>query len=180
MCDHRRSAPDSHTMETGQSNPAGMQRKQRSWILRPLTLAEDAIYLVVSVVLIAIAGALLYHSISDALNSNASFPVRVTDAVNGVLFVVIVLELFRTVIAHFEGGGFQLKPFLIIGVISAVRHILLSGTRSFVGETDKVFNHVQIEFAVNAGVALALVIALVLVERTPATADDGRPTEEQN
>ena len=159
-------------MDVKQPDPPETHKDHRSWILQPLALAEDAIYLVVAVVLIAIAVALLYRSVSDALNSNAAFAARVTDAVNGVLFVVIVLELFRTVIAHFEGGGFQLKPFLIIGIISAVRHILLSGTRSLAGESDKVFNHTQIEFAVNAGVALALVIALVLVERTPTTADD--------
>jgi hypothetical protein len=29
-----------------------------------------------------------------------------------VLFVVIIFEIFRTVTAHREGGGFQLVPFL--------------------------------------------------------------------
>ena len=142
-----------------------LERRPR-WILESLMVAEDVIYVLVAVVLIAIAAVLLYRSVSDALSSNATFDVRITGAVNGVLFVVIVLELFRTVVAHLEGGGFQLKPFLIIGIISAVRHILLAGTRSIASESDKVFNHTQIEFGVNAGVALALVVALLLVHQT--------------
>jgi len=70
------------------------------------------------------------------------------------------------VIAHLEGGGFQLKPFLAIGIISAVRHILLVGAKSLSGAHDTLFNHTQIELGVNASVALALVIALVLVRRS--------------
>jgi hypothetical protein len=40
-----------------------------------------------------------------------------------VLFVVIVLERMSIVVAHFDQAGLQLQPFLIIGVISGVRHI---------------------------------------------------------
>jgi uncharacterized membrane protein (DUF373 family) len=139
---------------------------RRDWLIGALVLTEDFIYLAVAVVLVAIASVLLYHTVSDALTTSAVFSDRVTAAVNGVLFVVIVLELFRTVVAHLQGGGFQLRPFLIIGIISAVRHILLVGARSLSSESDKAFNHTQIELAVNGGVALVLVIALVLLMRS--------------
>jgi uncharacterized membrane protein (DUF373 family) len=131
-----------------------------------LVFTEDAIYLAVAVVLVAIASVLLYHTVADALTTNAVFSDRVTAAVNGVLFVVIVLELFRTVVAHLQGGGFQLRPFLIIGIISAVRHILLVGARSLSTVSDDTFNHTQIELGVNDGVALVLVLALVLLIRS--------------
>jgi uncharacterized membrane protein (DUF373 family) len=143
--------------------------RRRSWLIAALVFAEDFIYAAVAGVLVAIASVLLYHTVADALSTDAVFSERITAAVNGVLFVVIVLELFRTVIAHLQGGGFQLRPFLIIGIISAVRHILLVGARSLSSETDKTFNHTQIELGVNGGVALVLVIALVLLIRS----DDG-------
>jgi uncharacterized membrane protein (DUF373 family) len=111
--------------------------------------------------------------VSDALRGHQLFADRITSAVNGVLFVVIVLELFRTVIAHLEGGGFQLQPFLIIGIISAVRHILLVGARSLSNERLAVFNHTQIELGVNAAVALGLVVALVLVRHSDAPGVSG-------
>ena len=49
-------------------------------------------------------------SVSDAVGTRQPFGDAVTAVVNGVLFVVIVLEIFRTVLAHLQGGGFQLRP----------------------------------------------------------------------
>jgi uncharacterized membrane protein (DUF373 family) len=146
-------------------------REAPGWLLLFLTTLEDVVYLVVALTLIGIAGAALYNTISDLLNSSAAFAETITAAVSGVLFVVIVLEIFRTVVAHLEGGGFQLMPFLIIGVISAVRHILLVGALSFSGGNNDAFTHAQIELGVNAGVALILVIALVLVHRSGMSSD---------
>lgn len=142
------------------------RRRSPSQLLTPLGVAESVLYFSVAVVLVAIGVALLVHTVGDALTGSNAFVDRVTAAVNGVLFVVIVLELFRTVLAHLEGGGFQLRPFLVIGIISAVRHILLIGTRSLASEKDTVFNHTQIELGVNAAVALGLVVALLLVHRS--------------
>jgi uncharacterized membrane protein (DUF373 family) len=139
-----------------------------------LALAEDILYAAVALVLVGIAVALLYQTLHDLFTEeHITFARRVGDAINGVLFVVIILEIFRTVLAHLEGGGFQLVPFLIIGVISAVRHILLVGTQSLEHQTNRVFTHTQVELGVNALVALLLVIALVLIRRSPSGTDDG-------
>jgi uncharacterized membrane protein (DUF373 family) len=69
--------------------------------------------------LIAAAAVVLYHTAVDFANSKQSFDVAATTAVNNVLFTIIVIEVMRTVVAHFERGGLQLQPFLIIGIISA-------------------------------------------------------------
>jgi uncharacterized membrane protein (DUF373 family) len=140
------------------------------WLLTALTFTEDIVYLGVALVLVGVSVAALYNTVQNLLNSNTSFAQTITAGVNGVLFVVIVLEIFRTVLAHLEGGGFQLRPFLIIGIISAVRHILLVGALS-ASNKSTLFNHAQIELGVNAGVALVLVIALVLLHRAGAVSD---------
>jgi uncharacterized membrane protein (DUF373 family) len=147
-------------------------RETPSWLLSALTVTEDAVYLGVALVLVGIAVASLYNTVHDLLNSNANFAPTVTAGINGVLFVVIVLEIFRTVLAHLEGGGFQLRPFLIIGIISAVRHILLVGAVTVSNESTSQFTRAQIELGVNAGVALVLVIALVLLHRGTVTDSD--------
>jgi uncharacterized membrane protein (DUF373 family) len=152
---------------------ASNEPRRSGRLIAALSTAEDVIYVGVAVILVAIAAVLLYRTVVDSFSGHHLFAERITTAVNGVLFVVIILELFRTVISHFEGGGFQLIPFLVIGIISSVRHILLIGSRSLSTETGKIFDHTQIELAVNAGVALALVIALVLVRRSePAGSSD--------
>jgi uncharacterized membrane protein (DUF373 family) len=140
------------------------------WLLDALSNLEDLVYLAVALVLVGVAVASLYNTINNLINSSGALATLVTNAVNGVLFVVIVLEIFRTLLAHLEGGGFQLRPFLIIGIISAVRQILLVGALSL-SEQSTAFNHTVIELGVNAGVALVLVIALVLLNRTGMTSD---------
>jgi uncharacterized membrane protein (DUF373 family) len=141
-----------------------------NWVLVVLSTLEDLVYLGVALVLLGVAIAALYQTVQSLVTSHQSFATSVTTAVNGVLFVVIVLEVFRTLLAHMSGGGFQLRPFLIIGIISVVRHILLVGAQSVNGGNTG-FDHVQIELGVNAGVALVLVIALVLLHRSGATSD---------
>ena len=92
---------------------------------------------------------------------------QVTSGINDVLFVVIVLELLRTVVAHLETEDFQLRSFLIIGIISAVRHILGVGARLTLeaGITDTQFNRAQIELGVSAVVVLALAVSFILISR---------------
>jgi uncharacterized membrane protein (DUF373 family) len=166
------------TSESGRqqerTNPRfGRDSANRRRLVFGLSLAEDLLYAAVALVLVGVAVALLYQTIHDVFaHDGISFIRRINDAVNGVLFVVIILEIFRTVLSHLEGGGFQLVPFLVIGVISAVRHILLVGTEALQGQTQRVFEHTQIELGVNALVALVLVIALVLIRRSPS-GDDG-------
>ncbi len=140
------------------------------WILTVLSTVEDLVYLGVALVLVGVAVASLEQTVQSLLTTHQSFTTAVTSAVNGVLFVVIVLEVFRTLLAHLAGGGFQLRPFLIIGIISVVRHILLVGAPA-VTSSSTAFTHTQIDLAVNAGVALVLVIALVLLHRSGATSD---------
>jgi uncharacterized membrane protein (DUF373 family) len=94
--------------------------------------------------------------------------------INSVLFVIIVMEILRTVVAHFDDAGLQLKPFLIIGIISAVRHILTVGAQvSLGGEGNAAhFRRTQVELGVNAAVVLALVLGLVMVWRSEKSAVD--------
>ncbi len=160
-------------MAAGSPPPSPSDRREREtprWLLSGLAAVEDLVYVGVALVLIGIAAAGLWNTVDTMLNSGDPFAVAVTNAVNGLLFVVIVLEIFRTLVAHLEGGGFQLRPFLIIGIISAVRHVLLVGAQSLSG-SNSAFNHAQIELGVNAGVALVLVIALVLLQRSGMTTD---------
>ena len=91
--------------------------------------------------------------------------VTATRAVNNVLFIVVGLELVRTIVGRLEGGGFQLQPFLVIGIISATREILTVGAElSLAGHEEPIVN-TMIELGVNAAVVVALSLALVLVRR---------------
>lgn len=131
---------------------------------------EDIVHYVIATVLLGVAGYVLYRTVADLLANDVTVATRVTSAVNDILFVIILLELLRTVLAHFESPELQLEPFLIIGIISAVRHILTIGARlTLVGEgTDTAFVHSQVELGVEGGVVLALAVGLILIRRHSA------------
>ena len=90
------------------------------------------------------------------------------EAINDVLFIVIILEIIRTVVARFTDGFFQLSKFLVIGVIASVRHILSVGSSLTLnqGKSTEEFQRAILELGVNAGVVLALVFAILLVRRS--------------
>ena len=128
---------------------------------------EDVAHYIVALMLLAITAVVLYKSVEHLIENRDHFAVQVTQGINDVLFVVIVLELLRTVLAHLETNDFQLKSFLIIGIISAVRHILGVGARiTLTGTpTHDAFVRAQIELGVGAGVVLGLAISFLLISR---------------
>ncbi len=164
-------------MTEGSTSQVNSRVAPQAWVMSKLaslmTLCEDLFHYAVAVILLAIGALVLYHTGSDLLASGVPYSMRIIDGINGVLLGIIVLELMTTVIAHFEHAGLQLKPFLIIGIISAVRHILTIGARlTLAGEVSGVaFRDSQIELGVETGVVLGLAIGLLLVrlgEKTPS------------
>lgn len=134
-------------------------------VLSGIRLADDLVHLVIALLLLALAVSVIGSTVVDFLQGEDPFVLRVTYAVNGVLFVIILMEVLRTVVAHFTHGTFQLMPFIAIGIISAVRHILTVGSALTLGTElgEQEFDRLLLELAVNTGVALGLVVALVLL-----------------
>ncbi len=140
---------------------------EQPWPLRLVGYLEDGVHYLVVVLLFVVAGIVLYRTGVTLVHGDEPFPGNVTTVINGALFVIIVMEVLRTVVAHFEKTGFQLQPFLIIGIISATREILSVGARlSLQGEqTSAATRTTLLELGVNSGVVLSLAAALVLVRR---------------
>jgi uncharacterized membrane protein (DUF373 family) len=92
------------------------------------------------------------------------YPDGMLQAINDILFVVIILEIARTVIARFNSGFYQLSRFLVIGVIASVRHILSVGSSLTlkIGKTPEDFDRGIIELLVNGGIVVALVFAIFM------------------
>jgi uncharacterized membrane protein (DUF373 family) len=153
--------------DEGLPRPPPVRGKLPRWLLRTLVLAENVMFMAITVALVVIAVVVFVRGVHDLILAPAPepFAVTITRAVNGVLFIVVVLELMRTIVARLEGGGFQLQPFLVIGIISATRDILTVGAElSLVGRRLPLAP-TMIELGVNAGVVVALSVALVLVRR---------------
>jgi uncharacterized membrane protein (DUF373 family) len=118
-------------------------------------------------VLVLVLVLVLVHTMVDLADTSEPLAQAATTAVNGVLFAIIIMEVMRTVMAHFDHGGLQLQPFLIIGTISAVREILSVGAHlSLENSGSQAAVHLALlELGVNAAVVLGLAGALVFVRR---------------
>ena len=106
--------------------PPRAEGRAAHWLLMIMERGETVLFIAIALALLVIAVVVFVHGVHDLLLAPAheEFAVTVTRAVNSVLFIVVVLELLRTIVARLEGGGFQLQPFLVIGIISATRDIL--------------------------------------------------------
>ena len=125
---------------------------------------EDLLHGFLGIILFAISLLAAGYTLKRLIQTHPFFPVGMIQGINDILFVVIILEIMRTVIVRFTDGIFQLDNFLIIGVIAAVRHILTVGASLTMEKkkTTEYFNRALMEMGVNTGIVLALVFALFL------------------
>ena len=125
---------------------------------------EEVFHIVLGVFLLGIAIAALYFSVVRVFETLPFFPTGMIQAINDILFIIIILEILRTVVARYTDGVFQLQNFLIIGVIAAVRHILTVGASMTLasGKSDGEFDRAVIELGISTGIVVALVFAIFL------------------
>jgi uncharacterized membrane protein (DUF373 family) len=127
-------------------------------------LIEDAFHAILAIALLAIGVGAFFFSIKRLIQTAPFFPNGMIQGVNDILFIVIILEILRTVISRFTDGVYQLDKFLIIGVIAAVRHILTVGASLTLesGKSEEAFRRSIYEMGLNAGIVVALVFAFFL------------------
>jgi uncharacterized membrane protein (DUF373 family) len=127
-------------------------------------LVEDVFHAILAISLFVIGIGAFFYSIKRLIETTPFFPNGMIQGVNDILFIVIILEILRTVISRFTDGVYQLDKFLIIGVIAAVRHILTVGASLTLTaqKTDDAFQRALYELGLNALVVVALVFAIFL------------------
>jgi uncharacterized membrane protein (DUF373 family) len=132
--------------------------------LRYVDTIEDVFHALLALALLIIGIGAFFYSIERLLTTAPFFPNGMIQGVNDILFIVIILEILRTVISRFTDGVYQLDKFLIIGVIAAVRHILTVGASVTLesGKTDEAFERAIIEMGLNALIVIALVFAIFM------------------
>src|ERR1700756_1083144 len=91
--------------------------------------------------------------------------------IHDLLLVVILLELFRTIINFLKTQVITLEPFLYIGIIASTRRILTTGAEAAYSEnlTQAQFERYLLDVGVNVLVIVALVFAVYLARKRPET-----------
>lgn len=140
----------------------------RNWIARGFTVVEDIVYVGLGLLLAASALFLLATAAVQFVQSlvAGTFSTRIVVLLDQLMLILLVVELLYTVQVSFREHTIVPEPFLIIGLIAAIRRVLLV-TAEF-GEVRgdvAVFKYFVIEIAVLTVLILVLVAALVLLRR---------------
>lgn len=108
----------------------------------------------------------------NGIFNGASTGTALINFVSDLLLTLIIMEVLGTVVHYLRTRATSLKPFLFIGIISATRGVLAVGARLSVADFHQLatggaaeFRYSMIELGVNAGVIIALGLALRLIGR---------------
>ena len=87
--------------------------------------------------------------------------------INDLLLVIILLELFRTVLGFLQSDRIRLEPFLHVGIIASVRRILTGGAElSHLPDiAEETFRRYLMDLSLHVAVILVLMFSLYLIRK---------------
>ena len=88
---------------------------------------------------------------------------------NDLLLVIILLELFRTVVRFLQTEVLTLEPYLAVGIIACTRKILTASAElsHLQNMTDMQFYQYLMDVGLNVTVIMVLIIAVFIVRKRP-------------
>jgi hypothetical protein len=165
--------------------PGPAEKKARVWVARAFTLVEDVVYIGLGLLLAGSAFTLLITGVVQFVRSASVGEARTIDLLERILLILLVVELLYTVQVSFREHALVPEPFLLVGLISAIRRVLVL-TAEF-GELREQTpggrklpvidpQHFVIELGVLTVLIIALAISLVLLRRSGAAVVARRDT----
>ena len=146
-----------------------------------LVYGENIVYSLVGVLLavgaVLVLGAVGYHLVTDI---NEGVGKSVTEALDGMLLVFILLELLAAVRTTMREKKLVAEPFLVVGIIASIKEIVVLTLESKeIVETDNsAFRNSMVVIGVLGGVILLLALASFLVRRKEREPEEDDEEEE--
>jgi uncharacterized membrane protein (DUF373 family) len=133
----------------------------REGIAHAYTLIEDIVYVGLGLLLAAIVLTLLVLGIVDFARGLASLSIGhgLIGLLDRILLILLIVELLYTVQVSFREHALAPAPFLLVGLISAIRRVLLVTAQ--LGE-QKPAEGVSQSFLIELGVLTALIVGLAV------------------
>jgi uncharacterized membrane protein (DUF373 family) len=141
----------------------------REWLSRWFSLAEDAIYVGLGLLLIAIAFTLLVTEFVyfGQYVSTVSLSENIVFLLDRILLIIIFVEVLYTVQESFRQHILRPEPFLVVGLIAVTRRILVltAEMSKLAKETPTDFYNAMIELGLLTILVIALVVCLRLLRQ---------------
>lgn len=115
--------------------------------------------------LLLVAGIVLVRTVVIFIRHWSTFPDSVVSAIDGILVVIILLDLVSTVFRHMRSSEFPVRPFLVIGILAGVREILSSSARLTLSRnlSTSSFHDTIITLSIGVGMVVFLLIGLFIL-----------------
>jgi len=148
----------------------------RGWIARTFTRIEDVVYVGLGVLLAGSALILLFDGgvqFIRLFTAGERLQASVIELLDRILLILMIVEIMYTVQVSFREHSLVPEPFLIVGLVAAIRRILVI-TAEFAELMDKdpsAFANAMLELGLLGAMVLVLVASLILLKRRPVQAD---------
>ncbi len=146
-----------------------LKQEWRSWIARAFTAIEDLVYVGLGLLLAAAAIVLLINGVVTFVETIAadSLSANIIALLDRILLILLVVELLYTVQVSFREHSIVPEPFLLVGIIAAIRRVLVI-TAEFghmPQPPDSVFQRFLYELGILTILVFVLVISLLLLRK---------------
>jgi uncharacterized membrane protein (DUF373 family) len=115
--------------------------------------------------LLLVAGIVLVRTVVEFLGDWSAFPQTIVAAIDGILVVIILLDIAHTVFGHLRASVFPVRPFLVIGILAGVRDILSASARLTLSGSlsQSEFQNTLIALGVGVGAVVLLLVGLFIL-----------------
>jgi hypothetical protein len=155
--------------DPGRSGDDPTAEPGREWVARAFTRVEDVVYIGLSLLLAGSALVLLGAGLIDFGRHlvAGTLPGSIVDLLDRVLLILIFVEVLYTVQVSFREHTLVPEPFLIVGLIAAIRRVLVltAELSTLMEQGGAVFRNALLELGLLTVLVLALVASLMMLKR---------------
>jgi hypothetical protein len=151
--------------------PDSPKKQARVWVARAFTAVEDIVYIGLGLLLTGSALTLLVTGVIDYVQNVAAGKPHNIELLDRILLILLIVELLYTVQVSFREHALVPEPFLLVGLISAIRRVLVLTAEfgEFRDKTEVSVQHFVIELAVLTVLIVALVASLIFLRKSGAS-----------
>jgi hypothetical protein len=146
------------------------EKSSRTWVVRGFAVVEDVVYVGLGVLLggsslvLLVSGLIIFwqNLLAGSLTTN------MVTLLDRILLILLVIELLYTVQVSFREHALIPEPFLLVGLIAAIRRVLVL-TAEFAqvqNKPEEVFKHFIVELVVLTFLVITLVVSLILLRKS--------------
>lgn len=142
---------------------------------RVFQYVDDVIYSIIALFLIATAFLTFYSVFQSILDyfHDADARHAAVVIIDKILLTLMVIEILYTVRVSFQSHKLSAEPFLVVGMIAAIRRILVISVESgyMIQSGEPGFFNLLIEIAILGILVLLFVYAIILLRKYQLTTD---------